>query len=327
MSSGTMMQYTDDEIIHIMHEGFSYTLEKSVIDNIQKIANEVGAPEYIRTPQFLKQNPNYISDKKKKFKKHQSSEILDEDWETFRNFQTTEIQKKEGIDKSLDIIRKHINKMSEKTYRTLTDKIFDEINDILGEGNPSPELLVELNKVGDAIFNIASSNMFYSALYADLYNELMTKYSFMKTIFRQNYDEFITLFNNFETCDPNEDYDKFCQINKNNEKRRAVSLFYVNLMKKDVVSVSSISKILLELQNNIIKLIDEEDKKAIIEELSEVVFLLVSNGKDELKMDNEWKNIFDNITTVSKIKTKTRPSISNKTIFKHMDLIDEIEKN
>jgi hypothetical protein len=327
MSSGTMMQYTDDEIIHIMHEGFSYTLEKSVIDNIQKIANEVGAPEYIRTPQFLKQNTNSISDKKKRFKKHQSNEISDEDWETFRNFQTTEIQKKEGIDKSLDIIRKHINKMSDKTYRTLTDKIFDEINDILGEGNPSPELLVELNKVGDAIFNIASSNMFYSALYADLYNELMTKYSFMKTIFRQNYDEFITLFNNFETCDPNEDYDKFCQINKNNEKRRAVSLFYVNLMKKDVVSVSSISKILLELQNNIIKLIDEEDKKAIIEELSEVVFLLVSNGKDELKMDKEWKNIFDNITTVSKIKTKTRPSISNKTIFKHMDLIDEIEKN
>jgi len=327
MASGTMMQYTDDDIIQIMHEGFSYTLEQSVIDNIQKIANEVGAPEYIRTPQFLKQNANSISDKKKRFKKHQSSEILDEDWETFRNFQTTEIQKKEGIEKSLDIIRKHINKMSEKTYRTLTDKIFDEINHILGEGNPSPELLVELNKVGDAIFNIASSNMFYSALYADLYNELMTKYSFMKTIFRQNYDEFITLFNNFETCDPNEDYDKFCQINKNNEKRRAVSLFYVNLMKKDVVSVSSISKILLELQNNIIKLIDEEDKKAIIEELSEVVFLLVSNGKDELKMDKEWKNIFDNITTVSKIKTKTRPSISNKTIFKHMDLIDEIEKN
>lgn len=327
MSSGTMMQYTHDDIIQIMHEGFSYTLEKSVIDNIQKIANEVGAPEYIRTPQFLKQNINSISDKKKKFKKYQSTEILDEDWETFRNFQTTEIQKKEGIDKSLDIIRKHINKMSEKTYRTLTDKIFDEINDILGEGNTSPELLVELNKVGDAIFNIASSNMFYSSLYADLYNELMTKYSFMKTIFRQNYYEFITIFNNFETCDPNEDYDKFCQINKNNEKRRAVSLFYVNLMKKDVVSVSSISKILLELQNNIIKLIDEEDKKDIIEELSEVVFLLVSNGKEELKMDKEWKNIFDNIITVSKIKTKTRPSISNKTIFKHMDLIDEIEKN
>ena len=68
MSSGTMMQYTDDEIIHIMHEGFSYTLEKSVIDNIQKIANEVGAPEYIRTPQFLKQNTNSISDKRKDLK-------------------------------------------------------------------------------------------------------------------------------------------------------------------------------------------------------------------------------------------------------------------
>jgi hypothetical protein len=326
MSSGTVMQYTDEDITQIMFEGFNYTLEQSVIDNIQKIANEVGAPEYIRTPQFVKQNTNSMIDKKKKFKKYQS-EILDEDWETIRNYQTTEIKKKEGIDKSLDIIRKHINKISDKTYRTLTDKIFDEINDILGEGEPSPELLVELNKVGEAIFSIASSNIFYSALYAELYNELMTKYSFMKTIFRQNYDEFITIFNNFETCDPNEDYDKFCEINKNNEKRRAMSLFYVNLMKKNVVSVSSISKILLELQNNIIKLVDEENKKAIIEELSEVVFLLVSTGKDEFKMDNEWNKIVDNITTISKIKIKTRPSISNKTIFKHMDLIDEIEKN
>ena len=326
MSSGTVMQYTDEDITQIIFEGFNYTLEQSVIDNIQKIANEVGAPEYIRTPQFVKQNTNSMIDKKKKFKKYQS-EILDEDWETIRNYQTTEIKKKEGIDKSLDIIRKHINKISDKTYRTLTDKIFDEINDILGEGEPSPELLVELNKVGEAIFSIASSNIFYSALYAELYNELMTKYSFMKTIFRQNYDEFITIFNNFETCDPNEDYDKFCEINKNNEKRRAMSLFYVNLMKKNVVSVSSISKILLELQNNIIKLLDEENKKAIIEELSEVVFLLVSTGKDEFKMDNEWNKIVDNITTISKIKIKTRPSISNKTIFKHMDLIDEIEKN
>ena len=233
MSSGTVMQYTDEDITQIIFEGFNYTLEQSVFDNIQKIANEVGAPEYIRTPQFVKQNTNSMIDKKKKFKKYQS-EILDEDWETIRNYQTTEIKKKEGIDKSLDIIRKHINKISDKTYRTLTDKIFDEINDILGEGEPSPELLVELNKVGEAIFSIASSNIFYSALYAELYNELMTKYSFMKTIFRQNYDEFITIFNNFETCDPNEDYDKFCEINKNNEKRRAMSLFYVNLMKKNV---------------------------------------------------------------------------------------------
>ena len=56
MSSGTVMQYTDEDITQIMFEGFNYTLEQSVIDNIQKIANEVGAPEYIRTPQFLKQN-------------------------------------------------------------------------------------------------------------------------------------------------------------------------------------------------------------------------------------------------------------------------------
>ena len=40
----------------------------------------------------------------------------------------------------------------------------------------------------------------------------------------------MSLFETIEYCDPKKNYDKFCDINKANEKRKAMSLFIVNLM-------------------------------------------------------------------------------------------------
>ena len=52
--------------------------------------------------------------------------------------------------------------------------------------------LVELNKIGEALFTIASGNSFYSDMYAKLYKELMELYPFMTTIFKTNFDSTIT---------------------------------------------------------------------------------------------------------------------------------------
>ena len=45
------------------------------------------------------------------------------------------------------------------------------------------------------------------------------------------------LFENMEFVSPDEDYDKFCEMNITNEKRRAMSLFLTNLYKNEVVSL------------------------------------------------------------------------------------------
>jgi len=394
-ASPTNTSYKKMDFERIQYEGFSYTLSPEVLKIIQGIADQVGSPEYVKTPQFEKRsipspanasnillttnhrqnnndynkrydtstNSNSSHHNNKKRDKYnynnKGQEITDDDWEAIRKFQATIIAKKEGIDASIEQIRKHLNKITDKTYETLKVLIIEEINKIIAQETGiiySKELLVELNGVGDAIFNIASSNGFYSKVYATLYKDLMAQFSFMRGIFETNYKAFNSLFKTIEYCDPNKDYDKFCQVNKDNEKRRSMCSFYTNLMLQGIIAPKSILKIILGLQELLMEKIKLVDAKNIVDELAEVLFILITSGIEVFKKGNDtkeassssssssdegeevvgtsvstyvsgakWKKIVSNVNYISKLKQNAFLSISNKTIFKHMDIIDEAE--
>jgi hypothetical protein len=198
-----MQRYTLNDFKRILNEGFLNNITPEVLKTIQSIADQVGAPEYIKTPQFDRQLQKsklnitippavgpLLTKPPLKFK-FKESLAGNEDWESVRNFQTTVLLKKEGIDASIDQIRKHLNKITTKTYDSLKTKIIVEINSIIKDDNQeSPEMLVELNKIGEALFTIASGNSFYSEMYAKLYKELMELYPFMTIIFQTNFDNF-----------------------------------------------------------------------------------------------------------------------------------------
>jgi hypothetical protein len=201
-------------------------------------------------------------------------------------------------------------------------QIIEEI-ELIASAIGQDDLLVELHRVGDALFDIASGNSFYSHMYATLYKELMIKYDFMKTIFKEkiNSNSDNSLFKDFEYCDPNKDYDAFCKNNKTNEKRRALALFYVNLMLQDIIPTQKIVTMIDELQTDLISCIKKEGQINIVDEMSELIYILVIKGASSLKgMPEEWTDIVDRIKVISEMKVKTKPSISNKTIFKHMDM-------
>jgi len=395
-TTATASIYKKMDFERIQYEGFSYTLSPEVLKIIQGIADQVGSPEYVKTPQFEKRsipslpanasntllttnhrqnnndnkrydtstNSNSSHHNNKKRDKYnynnKGQEITDDDWEAIRKFQATIIAKKEGIDASIEQIRKHLNKITDKTYETLKVLIIEEINKIIAQETGtiySKELLVELNGVGDAIFNIASSNGFYSKVYATLYKDLMAQFSFMRGIFETNYKAFNSLFKTIEYCDPNKDYDKFCQVNKDNEKRRSMCSFYINLMLQGIIAPKSILKIILGLQELLLEKIKLVDAKNIVDELAEVLFILITSGIEVFKKGGidakkdasssssssdegeevvgasvstyvsgaKWEKIVSNVNYISKLKQNAFPSISNKTIFKHMDIIDEAE--
>jgi hypothetical protein len=310
--------YTRNDYDRIKKDGFTYTLPQETIDTIKKIAANVGAPEYIKTPHF----------EKRPYKPRiHIKEVSDAEWDSVRNFKSTVIEKKKGVELSIDIIRKHLNKMTTKTYDTLQTQICTEIDQIIATETNQEELLVELNKIGDAIFDIASGNRFYSGMYAALYNELMVKYEFMKTILTAKLNTDIHIFNDFEYCSPEKDYDKFCNNNKTNEKRRALGSFYVNLMLQRIIPSSKIITMINELQTNLTDYIKAENNVNIVEELSELLYGLITVGAPELKTQKaEWNAIMANVNIIGKMKAKSAPSISNKTIFKHMDIVMEINK-
>jgi hypothetical protein len=321
MITSSFKTYNRADYDRIKREGFTFVLPAETIQTIKKIASNVGAPEYIKTPHFEKKHIHRT--------RVQPKEISDTEWDTLRNFKTTAIEKKKGIDLSIDTIRKHLNKMTDKTYEALKVHIITEIDNIVGSGidSLSAELLVDLNKIGDSIFEIASGNSFYSHMYATLYKELMTKYEFMKTIFTNKIETDVSIFTDFNYCDPNKDYDTFCKNNKTNEKRRALGLFYVNLMLQDIIPVEKIVSMVEELQTDILDYIKKEHNVNIVEEMSELIYILVIKGAAKLKtLPDAWTDIVERINLVSAKKVKSEPSISNKTIFKHMDMQSAIVK-
>ena len=324
------MRYSLKDINDIIFNGFEISLPNETLSMISELALQVGSPTYIRTPTFYKkEHPNKnngsgsYDDNSGGFKKNKrgnrSSLEGDEDWESMRTFQATKLEQKVGIDAQIDLLRSSLNKMSDKNYNDSYGKITEILNQLIKE-ETSPENML---KIGNAIFEIASNNRFYSKLYADLYTSLIHNYEIMRTIFETNLNSFMELFNFIEHADPDQDYDKFCKVNKNNERRKAFSLFFVNLKKNGIISESRIIELIYGLFEQLTSFILIENKKDEVDELTENIAILYDKKLFEKCSNKIVDETFPQIINrLAHSKVKTYPSLSNKSIFKFMDLIE-----
>jgi hypothetical protein len=334
MSSATL-RYTLEQIEDIIFKGFDYRVPDDVMEKISNLAMQVGSPDYVKTPVFKKrENPmkvependsssQQIKEYTKKRKGNKAMEVLnDDDWDSIRTFQTTKIETKSGIDADFDSIRATINKMTDKNYNEMCNKIVEIIEKLLSENSESA-----LSKIGENIFDIASSNRYYSKIYAELYSTLASKYNFIKEQYLQNLLKFTDLFNNIEYVDSNVNYDRFCEINKINEKRKSLAAFYINLMHCGVISELEIMNITRNLLAKVYEYISLENKKNEVEELTETISILYK--KDLYEKDDAVSYekiagfaISEIIEKIANSKVKDYKSLSNKALFKFMDLID-----
>lgn len=325
------LRYSLEQIENIIFNGFDYQIPEETMETISNLALQVGSPNYDRTPIFKKrENPMKVDpavapqkDYGKKRRGNKAMEILnDDDWDSIRTFQTTKIEAKSGIEGDFDSIRSFINKMTDKNYIDIRNKIVEVIDKIVAENSEA-----DLSAIGANIFEVASSNRFCSKNYADLYSDLSDKYAFIKNKCQENLEQFIGLFNNIEYVDPNENYDRFCEINKINEKRRSLAAFYINLMNNGIVSKTEIMLITRNLLANVYEFISVDNKKNEVEELTETIALLYRKDlyEDDDGDDYEQINgytINEIIERIANSKVKDYKSLTNKALFKFMDLID-----
>lgn len=332
MTSVTL-RYTLEEIEKIVFRGFDYSIPDDVLEKISNLAVQVGSPDYIKTPVFKKrENPMKVGsetsstiakDLPKKRRGNKNVEILtDEDWNSIRTFQTTKIEAKTGIGADFDSIRSIINKMTDKNYTTMCDKIIEIVDKLVEENSET-----NLSMIGENIFEIASSNRYYSKIYADLYSCLSSKYYFIKERYLQNLEKFTELFNNIEYVNPNENYDRFCEINKINEKRKSLAAFYINLMYCGVISKNEIILIIRNLLAKVYEYISVENKKNEVEELTEIIAILYKNDlfdntKGSLNYEKiEGLTVSEITEKIANSSVKDYKSLTNKSLFKFMDLI------
>jgi hypothetical protein len=320
--------YTLNDINNILFNGFNYQLEQSIVDIISKLALEVGSPDYVKTPIFHKKerDSSCNSTNYNRKKKNKPCEINDETWHTIRNFQSTKIEHKEGIDGIIEILRSHLNKITDKNYATIKIEIFQLIQNIIEYNNSD-----DIQQASSSIFELASTNRFYSKIYADLYTELIKKYPIFKAIFDTSLSTFLELFKNIEYVDSNENYDKFCKINKDNEKRKACSTFFINLMLNGIISKSKIIEIFRDLLNQVTLYVQQENKKNEVDEIIENLAILFNRevfDEDEVYEDKykyeliNGNKISEHIRLFANSKSKDYKSLSNKSIFKFMDMIE-----
>jgi hypothetical protein len=321
----------------IKWNGFECELPEDVINLVSRIADQVGAPSYVKTPIFPKRDkekgqadesaPSSTSSAGMQRKPRiTASEITEDDWETIRRFQATDLKKREGIDAHLDGIRSDLNKITDKTFDEVFAALCVRIDELKDEPDAS-----HLQTVGGAIFNTASSNHFFSAVYARLFYQLLQKYDdVFKCVFQTNFDQFMALFKTIEHADAKKDYTRFCEVNKTNDKRRAMSLFIINLMKVGVVTTTQVLDIVQQLQSLIREHMRQTNRTNEVEELTENLFIILKDAHPQLSKSHAeyWGVVVREVECNSQLKPKNAkyPSVTNKTIFKHMDILDEFKK-
>ena len=320
------MRYSIQDYNDIVFAGYDYKLPESTSEIIKTIVLELGVSTLdttlkdVAVSEHRQKKQGYFSKKQRNISKNDN---LNEIWETQKAFKPTVMEKKEGIDKTINDIRICLNKISNKNYETQRDIVIEYIENIIKNQNGSD--VTDINNIANSIFEIASTNKFYSELYATLYKELIYKFN----IFNENINQILQQYKddiiNIRFVDPNTDYDLFCDNNKQNDKRKALTTFIVNLMKKNVIDISEIANIVLYLEDFVLKNIDIENKNYEIEEITENLFLFISLAVNELKLFVEWENIINNIKRFSQLKTKEHLSISSRSIFKFMDILDKIK--
>jgi hypothetical protein len=338
----TMHKYTLENFHNITFNGFKFDFPEDTLKIISELALEVGSPNYVKTPIFQKRvnpmktdlslqkdkdyenfkNSSDLHNSNRKRRGNKSMEVVnDDDWETIRTFQTTKIEQRVGVDAQIDLLRSHLNKMSDKNYNDVKNKIIDIIENMMKEIIDNDEM----TKLGTVIFEIASTNRFYSKMYADLYSDLINNFQIMEDVFQENFNNFMNLFDTIEYVEPNVDYNKFCKINKDNEKRKSLAAFFINLMNNNIISKDKIISIIINLMSKVYTYINQDNKKNEVDELTENIAILYKkelfNGSIDYELIDNM-NISEIIEKLAHSKSKNYLSLSNKTIFKFMDLIE-----
>jgi|LakMenE18May11ns_1017448.scaffolds.fasta_scaffold9908582_2 hypothetical protein len=323
------MKYTLQQIKDISFSGFEFIIPEDTVELINTLCKKVGSNGlkseiFSKTMQPISSNvihqaaPIRNNNSNKKRRGNKGMETSNDEWESILTFQSTKIEQKSGVDLDIDQIRLLMNKLTDKTFLDIKDKINEKMDSILSEDISEENIM----KIGNMLYDLSSSNKFYSKIYAELFAELVTNHEWLRTLFYDKYDNIFEQYKNVQYVDPDKDYDMFCDINKQNEKRRSVTAFYKNLAINGLIAKDGIIAMLVKLLQLVLELIDTPNKKNEVDELTENIAILFDNDViDNLYIVNE-DSILDTIIKLAKSKTSDYESLSNKAIFKYMDLVD-----
>jgi hypothetical protein len=320
-----------------MFAGFEYSLPDETINMLNYLTGQIGSSAFINSNVFQKKEPIEVKDTslledkldKRRRKGNKGMEVSNEDWDSIRSFQATKIEHKSGLDALIDKLKLAMSKLTKDKYLIIREQITDALNDIVEE-EPDPTILME--RIGNVMLDIVLSNKTLLKLYADLYSDLLGSYAWLRSSIDNHFQRYLDLFKEMKYYDSDKDYDKFCDMNVVNEKRKLTSQLFVYLSVNGLLPRLSIYERLVSLLRTMFDYINMSDKKFEVDEITENMAILFNKEimktvEDEIGYNEDLYiinglNIVELITVFAKSKAKDYKSLSNKSIFKCMDLVE-----
>lgn len=261
-----------------------------------------------------------LKDKKYKRLKNPKPEVLLSGKKV--EFKQKEVTEKSDYEKIMTTVRGALNKLSTKNYDTQLEVLKSCLEELTNLNDES--YLIECSNY---LFDVASKNKFYSEMYADIYKELSQLYP----IFEEHKDQFIVdcieKLDTISYVDETQDYEGFCRNNKQNDIRRSMNTFLINLYKKDQCNIQCILRMMTSILDKMEMNRTTLSQLHIIEELTENLYIFVSELVVVLKQHSSWDVILNQITEYTKIKVSDYPGLNTRIKFKFMDMLDIVKKN
>lgn len=336
-------------------------IPQSIIDKLQIIYNETmkSKTEYMNSRVNAYDKPSYnnhtsytsdttitrtnFNASATKKRKNRTHELSDEDWETMRNFKITQKDKKIGIEKKYDELRSLLNKLTDDTYEEIKNTIISTINTHIGA--ETGHSYYDFAVIIEFVFEIVKTNAFYSKLYANFIYDLFQVDASFVDWFQANFSSLIASLygielhkNDIRIGNAEKDYDDFCEINKENEERRNLAVFFCDMKHKNSDYFVKKDK-MYEAAEYVVKYYDlflnygeNDEAQEQCAEACELFCILYKNLLMTPHVDETLVAMIRqlspemcvNLRTITKLKRgdlkQDYPGITSKTLFKLMDV-------
>lgn len=306
-------RFSLEEINKIKLKGFDVNLPQQTITLVNKLAKLVGSPEYVRTPVF-KNRSNHDSGQPRRGEKLNELEggVTNADWEALKNYKVTETVPKDRTE--ADQVKRDIitalRKMTSTNYEDQKTLVMDLLTKVEAEN---------YEEVAQEIFAICTGNKFYTDVYVQLYTLLCEEKEIYKSLLDTSANNYLKQFDEIKQVDPKKDYDLFCDLNKQNEQRVALSVFLMKILPQEHAE-----ELLVKLLANIYTEFQKKNNINIVEQYMENIAEMFTTCYQKYgKSLNE--NITSSISNIAMLQPRALPSINNKIIFKFMDLEELME--
>ena len=315
----TMNDYTTILFGNAENKAMSYKLPVETMSIIQSLIKKIGIPDIVVSDYKPRHTDNHTHNGRNRYNTN-SAKANEDSWISSRDFKpTVVVEKKEGGEKMLHEIRIALNKISAKNYDTNKDTIFQKMAELVALSSSVGQ--TDVVKVANTIFEIASTNKFFSEMYAKLYKDLTVQFpDIFSGILNVFVEGFTETMKTIRYVDQKANFDEFCKYNKDNDKRKATSVFITNLVKMEVIGVEVLICMIKEIFGILDEYMNRADCVNEVEEITENIFLLMTNHLDLLPRGLE---INETVRRISEMKPKELPSISSRAIFKYKDILDK----